>query len=86
MDGYADPNIEFYRIVQGSYEPDEFRGMTTRMNLAVRVAKVRGLIPWDYDGEREATLSGMTYEDIRRAGDDEGRGSFDWPDAPEGSA
>lgn len=45
--------VEFYRIVRASFTPDEFEAMARRAETTIRVAKIRGLIPWENDGERE---------------------------------
>jgi hypothetical protein len=74
QDDAADPEIvRFYAIVKASYTREEMHEFVLRTDLAVRVAKIRGLIPWDYDGDREDTQRRTTYRDVQ---------GFDFPDPP----
>lgn len=72
VEGEAGNNcVTFYRIVKASFTEEEFREWLERTNLAVRVAKIRGLIPWDYDGERADTFLHTTLGDLQRFDQDE---------------
>lgn len=62
--------VEFYRIVRASYTHDEMKGMAVRAAATFKIAAERGLIPWEYDGQRE---------DLARDLHDD---SFKWPEPP----
>lgn len=58
--------VEFFRVVRASFTVDEYRALQERAAHTIRVAKIRGLIPWEYDGERDNSLNA----------------EFEWPDPP----
>lgn len=64
---------EFYRIVRASYTREELREFIVKSDLAVRIAKIRGLIPWDYDGERDDVQRRTFTHEVQE---------FDFPDPP----
>ena len=63
---------EFYRIVRASYTIEEVHGMAVRAAATFKLAAERGLIPWEYDGQRE-DLAAEIHDNA----------TFDWPDPPE---
>lgn len=59
---------EFYNVVRSSYSVEEWAAMQKRAMRSIFNCKVRGVLPWAYEGEREDMLETLD--------------SFDWPEPP----